>query len=274
MDKNIYETHLLSERKLPFIFHMDIQKENADKEHSTNWHTSVELLHFQKGEGIVQYGTQTFPVSAGDLFIVNANIPHAIYSDSTVYYHCLIVDEDFCHANDLMTEDIVYRTPVHDETVSGLFEAVANEFHTDHPYKNAGIRSAVLNLMVHLTRHYAEAAPKIPAHVSVKDENIRLAIGYMKSHITRRMTLDEIAAEAGLSKYYFLREFKKMTGETPISFINKTRCEAAKKMLLTGQYSIREVAEQCGFDDLSYFAKNFKKYTGITPSEYIKSKSR
>ncbi len=274
MDKKIFETHLLSERNQPFIFHLDVQKNNATNKLSMNWHSSIELLYFTQGEGTVICGAQNYTVSAGDLFIVNANMPHAICSENIVYYYCLIIDDKFCDANDIQTGALIYKTPVRDQKASGMFEGIITEFHQNLFCKSAGIKVAILNLMLYLTRNYVETISTPNHPVATKDENIKLAIGYMKSHIAQKMTLDEIANEAGLSKFYFLREFKKMTGETPISFINKTRCETAKKMLLTGQYSIKEISEKIGFDDVSYFSKNFKKYTEFTPSEYVNKYSR
>ncbi len=270
MNKNIFESHLLSERKLPFIFHLDVQKENTHLLPDMNWHSSVELLYITEGEGIAVCGTQTYPLTKGDLCVISANIPHAFLSSKTLVYHCLIVDESFCASNDIDTENLAFHTLVRDKTAKELYLKITDEFHRSDNFKNAGIRSAVLSLMVYLARNHLEKIQTTYTPISFKDESIKLAIGYIKSHISEKLTLDKIANEAGLSKYYFLREFKKATGETPISFINKTRCEYGKKLLTSGKYSIKEVCERTGFDDMSYFSKNFKKYAGQTPSDYIK----
>lgn len=270
MERKSFESHLFGSKQLPFIFHLDIHKEDLTDNLDMNWHPSIELLYFTNGSGKVFCGTQVFDVSAGDLFIVNSNMPHAIASETVVYYHCLIVDDEFCLSNDIDTDNIIFQSLLKEKQAASLFETVVREFHSMYPFKNAGIKSAVLNLLVYLARNCAETVTAPPKSVSMKDENLKLAIGYIKSHINEKLSLDEIASEAGLSKFYFLREFKKMTGETPVSFINKTRCENAKKMLKSGQYSIKEVCEKNGYDDLSYFSKNFKRYTGTTPSNYIK----
>lgn len=274
MNKNTFETHLLSGRKLPFIFHLDIQKENAHLPTDMNWHSSIELLYVTEGEGTAVCGTQSYTLTKGDLCIISANIPHAFISSKILTYHCLIVDEAFCSANDIDTENLLFQTHIRDKTAENLYLSIADEFHRSQNFKNAGIRSAVLNLIVYLARNHLEKIQPMYRPTSLKDESIKLAIGYIKSHISEKLTLDEIANEAGLSKYYFLREFKKMTGETPIAFINKTRCEYAKKLLITGRYTIKEVCERTGFDDMSYFAKNFKTYTGLTPSNYIKQNGK
>ena len=270
MERKSFESHLLGSRQMPFIFHFHSHKEDINDDLDMNWHPNIELLYFTEGSGRVFCGTQAFDVTAGDLFIVNSNMPHAIASETTVYYHCLIVDNDFCMTNGIDTDNIIFQTPLKDAQAIGMFGNAIREFYACQPYKNAGIKAAVLNLIVYLARNCAETAAVPKPAVSMKDESLKLAIGYIKSHINEKLSLTEIADEAGLSKYYFLREFKKMTGETPATFINKTRCENAKKMLKTGCYSIKEVCTKNGFEDLSYFSKIFKRYTGQTPSKYLK----
>lgn len=270
MERKNFESHLFGNKQLPFIFHLDIHKEDLTDNPDMNWHPSIELLYFTRGNGKVFCGTQIFDVSADELFIVNSNMPHAIASETVIYYHCLIIDNEFCLENDINTENIIFHTPLKKKQVSCLFETIIQEFHTFQPFKNAGIKAAVLNLLVYLARNCTESITVPQSTALMRDESMKLAIGFIKSHINEKMSLEEIANEVGLSKFYFLREFKKMTGETPFVFINKTRCENAKKMLKTGQYTIKEVCEKNGFDDLSYFSKNFKRYTGQTPSGYLK----
>ena len=89
----------------------------------------------------------------------------------------------------------------------------------------------------------------------------------MKSNYGERLTLEKIAEEAGLSKYYFARAFKKTTGMTVVSFLNIIRCRYARGLLLNKKHSVREAAYLCGFENDSYFSKTFKKVMGYLPSE-------
>jgi AraC-like DNA-binding protein/uncharacterized protein (DUF3820 family) len=89
-----------------------------------------------------------------------------------------------------------------------------------------------------------------------------MSTNYIKENLTKKLTLDEIAANVGLSKYYFLRQFKKITGYTVIDYVNIIRCEYAQELLRSEKYKVKEVALLCGFDNFSYFTNVYKKYTG------------
>ena len=100
-------------------------------------------------------------------------------------------------------------------------------------------------------------------------EYAKKAIDYISKNATKSLTVEEVSGAAGLSKYYFIRVFKKVTGQTLTEYINKVRCDCAKTLLVSGEYSITEAALSSGFNNVSYFAKIFKKNTGRLPSDYL-----
>ena len=73
-----------------------------------------------------------------------------------------------------------------------------------------------------------------------------------------------------MSEKYFCSFFKKLTGNTPLEFVNKTRIESACEMLKNENQSITEIALDCGFESLSYFIRRFKEQMGVSPNEYKK----
>jgi len=70
------------------------------------------------------------------------------------------------------------------------------------------------------------------------------------------------------SRRNFVRRFKQATGITPIEYLQKTRIEAAKKMLEKTGNSILAVMLDCGYNDIKAFRKVFRKEVGLTPTEY------
>lgn len=97
---------------------------------------------------------------------------------------------------------------------------------------------------------------------------VNKAINYIENNYARQISLDDIAAELNVSKYYLCNLFKEKTGETTSAYINKLRIEKVKKLLLKGDCGIKEIFEEVGFANQYYLSKVFKKITGMTISEY------
>lgn len=110
-----------------------------------------------------------------------------------------------------------------------------------------------------------DASPQGPEHRAV-----RLVREYLGSHLQEKVALDELAAHAGLSRYYLLRVFKRETGMTPHAYHVQMRLEHAKRLMLAGE-SFANVALGCGFTDQSHFSNAFRRYMGATPGQYLAS---
>jgi AraC-like DNA-binding protein len=68
---------------------------------------------------------------------------------------------------------------------------------------------------------------------------------------------------------YLSRLFREETGEGLLDYMNKTRLEAAKRLLAEMKYSINEIAQMVGYNEINTFTRVFKKHEGITPSKYV-----
>lgn len=97
---------------------------------------------------------------------------------------------------------------------------------------------------------------------------VKKACELLASGLDQKLTLAEVAGEVGLSRYHFLRVFKKETGLSPHLYRTLKRVEAAKVFLRQGRPPI-EVALDTGFADQSHFTNTFHRYFGATPCQYL-----
>lgn len=105
-----------------------------------------------------------------------------------------------------------------------------------------------------------------------KDQNtVRRLVRYIEEHCTEEISNAQIAAQFALHPYYLNRIFKKNTGETMHSYLMRARIRLACGMVLAGDKSISEIAEESGFCNQAHFAKVFRAYTGMTPTAYRNS---
>jgi YesN/AraC family two-component response regulator len=100
-----------------------------------------------------------------------------------------------------------------------------------------------------------------------KPINLLMVIQHIEDHVCAKITLEELAQKAGMSKYHFSRVFKRYIGMTPIKFVTLRKIEKAKELLKRHDFNVSSVAYQLGFNDASTFIKQFKKFTGLTPAK-------
>jgi AraC-like DNA-binding protein len=94
------------------------------------------------------------------------------------------------------------------------------------------------------------------------------AIRLVESDATRPLELKEMAAAAAMSKYHFLRVFRRLTGMTPHRYLISARLRRAALALASTRRPVIAVALDSGFGDLSTFNKTFRSVFGLTPSQY------
>lgn len=100
------------------------------------------------------------------------------------------------------------------------------------------------------------------------DQTIEKAKKYIKDHLHKDISLDDVSRKVDISPYYFSKLFKQKTGENFIEYVTKMRIQYGKELLMQPEYSIKEICIKCGYSDPNYFSRIFKKQEGITPSQY------
>lgn len=92
---------------------------------------------------------------------------------------------------------------------------------------------------------------------------------YMETNFAGAISLDDLSALAGLSKYHFLRSFTRERGISPYSYLETVRIGHAKKLLEKGTPPA-DTALLTGFSDQSHFSNFFKRFIGLTPRQYMR----
>lgn len=94
------------------------------------------------------------------------------------------------------------------------------------------------------------------------------ALGYIRTHHMKSLSLDEVAAKVHISPYYLSHLFREKLGVTFVEYVTSVRMELAKNYLLHTRLPISAIAEKLGYEDAGYFGKVFRKYTGQTPKGF------
>jgi AraC family transcriptional regulator len=97
----------------------------------------------------------------------------------------------------------------------------------------------------------------------------RRVTDYIEARLGEPLRLSDMAGEAGLSEFHFLRSFCDSMGAAPHAYVSRRRIERAKRMLASGD-PIAEIAAACGFSSQSHLTRAFRQLTGATPAAWRK----
>ena len=101
------------------------------------------------------------------------------------------------------------------------------------------------------------------------------AIKYIEENFLKeKISIEFLAEKCGISTSYLKKLFIKKFGISPIKYIIQLKINHACDLLHSKLYTISQIAEICGYDNIYYFSAMFKKQTGKTPTEYSKSVRR
>lgn len=98
--------------------------------------------------------------------------------------------------------------------------------------------------------------------------HIRQALRYMAENYNKPLTLNDAAEEAGLSPSYFSALFRQVVGTSFSEHLCRIRVEESKRLLLSSDFSLAEIAVAMGFNDQSYYCKVFRRIVGLPPGQY------
>jgi AraC-like DNA-binding protein len=127
---------------------------------------------------------------------------------------------------------------------------------------------------MHMT-YYHQQVQKIDRNIYPKEylrEKVIKSKSFIDTYFSENIDLDEIAREVFISKFHFIRLFKKYYGRTPHQYLTSVRIAKAKELLQTG-CTVSETCYSLGFTSLSSFTGFFKKIGGLTPNDYRRKKA-
>ena len=98
---------------------------------------------------------------------------------------------------------------------------------------------------------------------------VERAIAYMRGHLAEGLSLADVAQAVGSAPSHLSRLFGRHGGDTFVHALCRLRIDAAKSLMRTGQYRVKEVCAMVGFNDQAYFSRVFRKYEGASPADFL-----
>lgn len=243
------------------------------------FHPEIEIKLFYEGESIQTIGSKTIVARVGDITIANpyevhANIQTDLHSGK---YYLIMIDLDFFKNTGfididlrslLITDGSAFNNHIrNNKRLNQILLRVIEEANEQKEYYQSIIRNLMAEFFSLLLRdEIYKGNPRLLTTKEIKKATlIAPAITKIFNDYNKNITIDELAELCHLSKFYFCRIFKEVTGDTPTNYISHHRIHIAKAMLKDKSKSIQQIATLCGYNDISYFYRCYKKITGKSP---------
>ncbi|WP_066071271.1 bifunctional transcriptional activator/DNA repair enzyme AdaA [Neobacillus soli] len=125
-----------------------------------------------------------------------------------------------------------------------------------------------------LSAHFRPCKRCKPTNERLPDNDwVALITKYIDKNYSEKLTLETLAEMSHGSPYHLHRTFKRITGITPVEYIQQFRINTAKNNLLHSDRSVADIGKSVGMANTPYFITLFKKMTGSTPAQFRIEKS-
>ncbi len=159
---------------------------------------------------------------------------------------------------------------VRDPLIYDISTTLKQELTEPESIDNLYIDSLITALIMHLLKRYTGQPVRLEnaSSKSLSQASLRLVLAYINDNLGQNLKLNDIAAQVGMSRFYFARLFKESMGMAPYQYVIQQRVGRAKKLLRGTDVAIATIAKQCGFTNPSHLSKYFRQLTGTTPKAY------
>lgn len=259
---------------------------NEPDDYPSHWHSAAELIMPVENTYTLLVSDVTYHVAPGELFMVPPGVVHEIFApESGARYIFMLDQKEFYAVEGLGEAQHVLYPCVHlsldedpallDET-AGFFRNAVFAYDRKAEMGPAEMRLwlrlvlvRMVQVMLHKTRDSSSEAN------ALRSQTVTVMVrscAYISEHCMEKLTLDDVAAFSGYSKYHFSRVFKTFTGMSFYDYYMRQRLVLCRRLLSDSTMQVTEVALRVGFDSITTFNRVFKQFEGMTPSCYRRLK--
>jgi len=258
---------------------------DEDLNYPFHWHSAIEIIMPIKGSYKILLKNKSYLLKENDILIIppldthGINVPPdsknglriILMVEPTLLFSLPGISDSIIsqHKINLITHEEM--PTIHDD-IKQLLIGCYNEYKKNDKYLVTAMYAKIIEIFVILSRYYDQKLlPLDSIHANKRQDYIaRLnsVFEYIETHLTEKLTLEELAKVTNYSKFHFERIFKIFTSKSFYQFLKERRIHYAEPLLLNPKLTTIEVALNSGFGSVGAFNRAFKEIKHCTPSEF------
>lgn len=232
-----------------------------------HWHLECELIYVQTGEVTVSHNNTAYHLQKEDCIFINSGEIHYIKGSEDSITDILMFDTALLGNISPKHFQLLHPRLRHHYPVMEYFHAIRDELKKKKEFYDVKVSCLMTDFIIDIFRHEPLCEQK-----QLKDSSSIENYKNLLSEIEEKcsyITFEDACDFMGLSKPYFSRFFKNLSGMTFSQYLNIIRLEKAIQLLNhnSENLSITQIASSCGFDTIRHFNRVFKDFTGLSPRQ-------
>lgn len=260
----------------PRLMYAGKLEKNGAWQETDHSHNFCEVMYVSDGKGFVTVGGERWSVRGGDIIIYNAGLVHAEESSSEAPMELFFMALSGLKLSELPENhllppglEIIRASGDYAATFTACFDRMILEFEVKSPFYAEITQNLALILVMYILR-IIDSQNAHTTRLLQQNQSVEKAIAFIRENLDADLTLELVAKQCHLSKYYLAHLFSQYQGTSIGKYIQQCRLQEAMRLLTETPLTVKEVAERIGIQDLSYFCRIFKKETQLTPLQYRK----
>ena len=235
-------------------------------------HNHTELFFIVSGKGQFLIEDQVFPVDVNNLVIINPNVTHTEDSLNAQPLEYIVLGISGIELATGENSNGQFCVLDHYESleITSCLRNLLRETELQKPGYEDICQAYMEILIIRLMRSTALTAQTEP-RVIAGNRQCAAIKRYIDLHFKEPLTLEQLAEEGHMNKFYLSHAFKREYGISPINYLISRRIDESKYLLAETDLSISQIAQLLGFSSLSYFSQVFRKAHGTSPAEFRQS---
>lgn len=287
-DENLQELAEHGDYFFPLEIHMDDLDEFPNRLMGCHWHKQVEYNYVLEGTAQFQVSGRTYIVHAGEGLFINSNCLHQaqVFGEDKCVFFCIVFQATLLSgfSNSIIAQKYVLPILESKEFPAFYFDScsslhqgcnqkileIYHLYQEKVDFYEIKIQILLQEIWLSMLQSNEKIIPAPMAAPTYDEQRLKAILTFLENNYAAKLSLEEIASSANISKSECCRFLKQTLNRTPFQILIDYRLTKSIQLLKETDLSISEIAEQVGFDSASYFSTIFKKNFRHSPKDFRK----